>query len=88
MTTRGVRAGDELLATYGHKVWTSGASSKSGNGADAADGSKKVGAAEAEVLREADLAQIAADEKYFKQNRNLGALIAQTSAALVEDEDE
>ena len=88
VTTRGVRAGDELLATYGHKVWTSGASSKSGNGADAADGSKKVGAAEAEVLREADLAQIAADEKYFKQNRNLGALIAQTSAALVEDEDE
>lgn len=82
VTTRPVAKGEELLATYGHQWWTLLSTYEAGEEAS------RLGEVAALAAREADLWQVATDKRYVKEFAALGTLIARTSAALVEVDEE
>ena len=82
VTTRAVSAGEELLATCGHQYWTGSSTYAAGEQAP------QLSEVAALVNREVDLWQVATDKRYGKEIAALSTLIARTSAALMEVDEE
>ena len=82
VTTRAVPTGEELLATFGHQYWTGASTYAAGEQAT------RLSEVAALVNREADLWQVATDKRYHKECTALSTLIARTSTALMEVDEE